>query len=117
VALLLAAIGLYGVLDYSVVQLRRDIGIRLALGAQPNKIVRRVATEVFAMLGLGSVVGLALGIASERYLETLLYEVRATDFTMLAVPVVTILTAAVFAALPPVIRALRIDPAAMLRAE
>jgi ABC-type antimicrobial peptide transport system permease subunit len=117
VALMLAAIGLYGVLDYSVVQLRREIGIRLALGAQADKIVRRVATEVFAMLALGSVVGLTLGIASERYLETLLYEVKATDFTMLVVPVVTILTAAVFAALPPVIRALRIDPAAMLRAE
>jgi ABC-type antimicrobial peptide transport system permease subunit len=117
VALLLAAIGLYGVLDYSVVQLRREIGIRLALGAQADKIVRRVATEVFAMLALGSAVGLALGVASEWYLATLLYEVKATDLPMLAVPVITILTAALFAALPPIVRALRIDPAAMLRAE
>lgn len=117
VALLLAAVGLYGVLDYAVVQLRREIGIRLALGAPADNIIWRVAAEVFAMLALGSAAGLIIGLASERYLEALLYEVRATDLTMLAVPVLTILTAAVFAALPPLIRALRIDPAAMLRAE
>lgn len=117
VALLLAAVGLYGVLDYAVVQLRREIGIRLALGAQADNIIWRVAAEVFAMLALGSAAGLIIGLASERYLEALLYEVRATDLTMLAVPVLAVLTAAVFAALPPLIRALRIDPAAMLRAE
>ncbi|MCW5964742.1 MAG: FtsX-like permease family protein, partial [Bryobacterales bacterium] len=117
VALLLAGVGLYGVLDYSVVQLRRDIGIRLALGAQPDKIVRRVATEVFSMLLLGSVIGLMMGIGSERYLETLLYQVKPTDLAMLILPIGTILGAALLAAVPPLIRALRIDPAAMLRSE
>lgn len=117
VALLLAGVGLYGVLDYSVVQLRRDIGIRLALGAQADRIVRRVTAEVFSMLILGSAIGLTLGMASERYLETLLFQVKTTDITVLAFPVVTILSAAVFAAVPPVIRALSIDPAAMLRAD
>lgn len=117
VALLLAGVGLYGVLDYSVVQLRRDIGIRLALGAQAGKIVRRVATEVFSMLLLGSVIGLMMGIASERYLETLLYQVKPTDLAMLMLPMGTILGAALLAAVPPVIRALRINPATMLRSE
>ncbi len=117
VALLLAGVGLYGVLDYSVVQRRREIGIRMALGAQADAIVRRVAAEVFAMLALGSMIGLAIGIASEQYIETLLYQVKATDFRMLALPAATILAAALLAALPPVLRAVRIDPASMLRAE
>jgi ABC-type antimicrobial peptide transport system permease subunit len=117
VALLLAAVGLYGVLDYSVLQRRREIGIRLALGAPAERIVRRVTAEVLSMLVLGAGAGLALGIASEQYVETLLYQVKVTDFRMLAVPVVTIVLAALLAALPPVIRAVRIDPATMLRAE
>jgi predicted permease len=117
VALLLAGVGLYGVLDYSVVQRRREIGIRLALGAQADQIVRRVTAEVFSMLALGAVAGLALGIASERYIETLLYQVKPTDLPMLALPVVTILTASLLAALPPVFRAVRVDPASMLRTE
>ncbi|MGH9627073.1 MAG: FtsX-like permease family protein, partial [Bryobacteraceae bacterium] len=117
VALLLAGVGLYGVLDYSVVQRRREIGIRLALGAQPGHIVWRVTAEVFSILVLGAMVGLGLGIASERYIGALLYQVKITDFTILAAPLVTVITAAVLASLPPVIRAVRIDPVAMIRAE
>ena len=81
VALLLAGVGLYGVLDYSVAQRRREIGIRLALGAQADEIVRRVTAEVFSMLILGAVVGLGMGIASESYVDALLYQVKTTDFT------------------------------------
>ncbi|MGH9627956.1 MAG: FtsX-like permease family protein, partial [Bryobacteraceae bacterium] len=117
VALLLAGVGLYGVLDCSVVQRRREIGIRLALGAQPGHIVIRLTAEVFFMLVLGATAGLGLGIASERYIGALLYQVTITDFTILAAPVVTVLTAAVMASVPPVIRALRIDPVAMMRTE
>jgi putative ABC transport system permease protein len=117
VALLLAAVGLYGVLDYSVVQRRREIGIRLALGAQAGGIVRRVTAEVFTMLAFGAAAALALGVASERYIKTLLFEVKATDWTMLAVPVVTMAVAALLAALPPVLRAVRTDPTLMLRME
>ena len=117
VALLLAGVGLYGVLDYSVVQRRREIGIRLAIGAQPGDIARRVTTEVFGMVVVGATAGLALGLASTRYLEDLLYQVKATDFGILALPSMTILAAALLAALPAVIRAVRIDPVTMLRAE
>jgi putative ABC transport system permease protein len=117
VALLLAGVGLYGVLDYSVVQRRREIGIRLAIGAQPGGIARIVTLDIFSMVLAGTLAGLALGMASVRYIETLLYQVKPTDLTVLALPSLTILAAALVAALPAVIHAVRIDPVKMLRAE
>jgi len=117
VALLLAGVGLYGVLDYSVLQRRREVAIRMALGAQAGEVARRVTADVFSMVLGGALAGLALGFASVRYIESLLYQVRPNDPRMLAVPAVTILAAALLAALPPVMRATRIDPAQVLRAE
>jgi predicted permease len=117
VALLLAGVGLYGVLDYSVMQRRREIGIRMALGAQSGDIARRVTVEVFSMVVVGAIAGLALGVASVRYIATLLYQVKSGDLGLLALPALAILTAALLAALPAVIHAVRIDPVAMLRAE
>jgi putative ABC transport system permease protein len=117
VALLLAGVGLYGVLDYSVLQRRREIGIRMAIGAQAGAIARSVTVDVFSMVLVGAVAGLALGMGSARYIESLLYEVRATDPGMLALPWLTILAAALLAAVPAVIRAVHIDPVAMLRAD
>jgi len=105
VAVLLAAIGLYGVLDYSVLQRRREIGIRLAIGSQGSGIARLVAGEALAAVVVGSAVGLGLGLASGYYIG------------MLAVPMLAILGSSVVAALAPVLRAIRIDPIAMLRAE
>jgi putative ABC transport system permease protein len=117
VALALAGIGLYGVLDYSVFQRRREIGIRLAVGARAGDIARRVTAEVFSMVVLGAAVGLALGLASARYIGALLYQVKATDLSVLVAPGVAMMAAAVIAAVPPVIRAVRIDPVTMLRAD
>ena len=117
VALLVAGIGLYGVLDYSVLQRRRELGIRIAVGAQPGEIVRRVSGNVFAMVMTGSVIGLFFGMVSVRYVQALLYQVRPTDALMLLSPAVVILLAAGVAALPSIVRALRIDPVATLRAE
>jgi len=117
VALLLAGLGLYGVLDYSVLQRRREIGIRIAIGARSSDIVRRVSAEGFAMVFLGAIAGLAIGMASMRYVESLLYQVRLTDVSMLALPSLTIFTAALLAALPAVVRAARTDPFKMLRTE
>jgi len=117
VALLLAAIGLYGVLDYSVVQRRREIGIRMAIGAQPAGIARLVTGQIFCMVLAGGVAGLALALASVHDVETLLYQVKATETAMLTVPALTILLAALVAALPGVYRAVSIDPAATLREE
>jgi predicted permease len=117
IALLLAGVGLYGVLDYSVLQRRREIGIRIAVGAPAADIARRVTVEVFSMVLVGALAGLLLGTASVRYVETLLYQVKATDPAMLALPLLTIFLAALLAALPAVIRALGIDPVMMLRSE
>ena len=117
VALSLAGVGLYGVLDYSVLQRRREIGIRIALGAQATDIAQRVITDVLAVVLAGSLFGIILGIASVRFIATLLFEVKATDLGVLALPTVTILAVAVLAALPAVVRAVRIDPVTMLRSE
>jgi predicted permease len=117
VALLLACVGLYGVLDYSVLQRRREVAIRIALGAQAAEVARRVTAIVFAMVFAGALAGLALGFGSVRYIESLLYQVRPSDPRMVALPALTILASALLAALPPVISAVRIDPAETLRAE
>jgi predicted permease len=117
VALLLAGVGLYGVLDYSVLQRRREIGIRTALGSSAGAIARLVTGGIFAMVLMGALAGLALGLATVRWIEALLYQVKPTDPAMLALPSLTILAVAVLAALPAVIRAARVDPAQTLRAD
>ncbi|HSY71453.1 MAG TPA: ABC transporter permease [Alloacidobacterium sp.] len=117
VALLLAGVGLYGVLNYSVQQREREIGIRMALGVQVDDVARRVMAGITVAVAIGAVAGLALGLASVRYIESLLYQVKATDAGVLAIPCLTILLAVVIAALPAVLRAMRIDPVAMLRVE
>lgn len=117
VAVLLAGVGLYGVLNYSVLQRRREIGIRMAIGAQAGDIARRVTVDVFFMVLIGALAGVALCLMSVRQIGSLLYQVKATDMAMLLLPSLTILTTALLAALPAVIRAVRIDPAKMLRAD
>jgi putative ABC transport system permease protein len=117
IALLLAGVGLYGVLDYSVLLRRKEIGIRMAIGAQAGGIARLVVVDVLAMVAAGAVAGLVLGLISVRYIETLFYEVKATDAAMLALPSCAILVLALVAALPAMIHAVRIDPVTMLRSE
>jgi predicted permease len=117
VALALAGVGLYGVLDYSVELRRREIGIRIAIGARASNIARNVTLDVFAMVLAGGIAGLALGVGSTRYIATLLFEVKANDWARLALPSGTILAAALLAAVPAVIRAIRVDPVSAMRAE
>ena len=117
VALLLAGVGLYGVLHYSVLQRRREIGIRIAVGAQAGGIARLVIADVFSMVLFGSAAGVGLGMMSVRLIESLFYQVKATDLQMLAIPALAILAGALLAALRPILHAVRIDPSSMLRAE
>ena len=117
VALLLAGVGLYGVLHYSVLQRRREIGIRIAIGARAGSVARLVTLDVFSMVLVGAAAGVGLGMISVRSIESLFYQVKATDLQMLALPALAILAGALLAALRPVIQAVRIDPASMLRAE
>jgi ABC-type antimicrobial peptide transport system permease subunit len=115
VALLLAGIGLYAVLNHSVLQRRREIGIRMAIGSTRAGIVRVVTLDVFLLLVLGGCAGVALGFGAARYVESLFYQVKATDADMLALPACAILVTAIVATLPAVLRALRIDPTEILR--
>ncbi len=117
VAVLLAGVGLFGVLDYSVLQQRREIGIRMAIGATAVDIARRVTVEALAAVLAGAIGGLALGVASTRYMESLLYQVRGSDIGVMALPCAAILAVAFVAILPAVIRAVRINPNTMLRME
>jgi putative ABC transport system permease protein len=117
VALVLAAVGLYGVLYYSVLQRRREIGIRMVVGAPAPSIVRLVTARIFAVVVSGTVAGLGLGMTSARFIESLFYQVEATDLPMLAFPSLALFAVALLAALPAVVRAVRIDPVAMLRVE
>ena len=117
VALLLAAVGLYGVLHYSVMQREREIGVRIALGATAGNIAQIVIARVFAMVLLGAAVGLTLGLASERFVASLLYGVKGTEMSMMTLPALVLLLAVALAAAPAVMRAIRIDPVVMLRSD
>ena len=117
VAMLLAAVGLYGVLDYSVLQQRREIGIRIAVGARHRDIVKAVTLTSLAVVTLGSLIGFAVGIASVRYIDSILFGVRALEPSIVLGPAFLIFAIASMAAAPSVARALRIDPMEMLRAE
>ena len=117
VALLLAGVGLYAVLNYSVLKRRREIGIRMAIGSTRAGIVRLVTVDIFLMIALGACAGIAAGFGAARYVASLLYQVKATDADMLALPACAILVTALIATLPAVVRALRTDPTEILRAE
>jgi predicted permease len=117
IAVLLTGIGLYGVLHHSVLQRRREIGIRRAIGASAGDIARRIIGEAGGTLTASTIAGFVLGIASARYLAALLYDVRATEASVLAGPAVVVLAASALAALPPALHAIRINPIEILRAE
>jgi putative ABC transport system permease protein len=117
VALLLAGIGLYGVLSYSLQQREREFGIRIAVGAGIGDIAWQATSRIFLMVMTGAVIGAALGMASVRSVETLLYGVKGSDPVMLAGPALVLLVIALLSALPVIARASRIDPKMMLRAE
>lgn len=116
-ALVLAAVGLYGVIAYSVTRRTREIGIRLALGAQPRNLRRLVFREGLALFGFGSALGLALAVPLVRLLSSQLFAVQPYDpivaATVLAILLVTTMSASYF----PARRATRIDPMIALRSE
>lgn len=117
VALLLAGVGLYGVLNHSVVQRRREIGIRMAVGAQASNVVRTVTSRMMGAVLAGATIGLIAGLLCAYRLQALLFQVRATDATMLMLPFAAIAAAAVLATIPAVLRAVHIDPLMTLRTE
>jgi len=114
-ALLLAAIGLYGVISYVAAQRTHEVGIRMALGAGSTDIITMVTRQALLLALAGIGIGLLLGLAVSRYLSSLLYGISAIDApTFIAVPVALIIVASA-AGLIPAWRALRTDPVVALR--
>jgi putative ABC transport system permease protein len=117
IALTLAAVGLYGVMAYSVTQRSHELGIRIAVGASPRDILRLVVGQGIRMTLLGAAIGLVVSLAVTRALSSLLFGVSVTDpLTFVAVPVVLAFVA-ILACYLPARRAMRVDPIIALRYE
>ncbi len=117
VALLLVAIGLYGVMASAVRERTRELGVRAALGASPERLRREVLQQAFTVAGAGALVGIAGALATSRLLGSLLFQVSPTDPVALVGACGLLLVVALLAAFIPARRATAIDPAQALRAE
>jgi predicted permease len=114
-ALLLAGLGLYGVMSYTVARRTNEIGIRIALGAEPRRVVRLILRHVAAITLAGLAAGVVAAAATGRFINALLFNLAATDGTMLALTAVALGGAAALAGFLPARRAARIDPMTALR--
>lgn len=116
-ALLLAVIGLYGTMAYSIARRRTEIGIRLALGAARTRVLRDVMVEVAQVLSLGVILGVAGALASTRFVQSFLFGVAPRDPLTFIVSALVLVLAAVVAGLIPARRASRMDPMTALRSD
>jgi putative ABC transport system permease protein len=114
-ALLLAAVGLYGLLSYSVGQRRRELGIRIALGAQAFNIIRLVVEQGVRVGGIGLMIGILSALVLARFLQGALYRVTSTDPLTLVCAAIVLCLAALSACLLPAVRATRVNPIKALR--
>jgi putative ABC transport system permease protein len=117
VALVLAVVGLYGSIAYSVTQRTREIGIRIALGASSTAVTELVVSDGVRLAGVGLVVGLGTAIVATRALSSLLYAVGAGDPATFVAASVVVVVVTLLASYVPARRATRIDPIDALRAE
>ncbi|MGP0071560.1 MAG: ABC transporter permease [Bryobacteraceae bacterium] len=116
-ALVLAALGLYGVVAYSVSQRMTELSIRVALGAQPGGILQLVLFRALGLAGIGLAIGIAVSLAASRVISRFLFGIHATDPVTLGLVCLIVLSVALTASLVPALRAARVDPALALRAE
>jgi putative ABC transport system permease protein len=117
IALLLAAIGIYGVTSFAVSQRTREIGVRMALGAQQRSVLSLVVRQGMIPVLAGLVVGLLAAFAATRVMQNLLFEVQPTDPTTFAAITVLLGAVALAASVIPAWRAARVDPVEALRSE
>ncbi|MGA3187858.1 MAG: FtsX-like permease family protein, partial [Bryobacteraceae bacterium] len=116
-ALLLAAVGLYGVVSYSVAQRNREMGLRMALGAQQGQVLRMVIGEAMKLTIVGAAIGAGVAAFAGRALGSELYGVRPSDPESFAGAAATLLVVALIGAWIPARRAMRVDPVVALREE
>ncbi len=116
-ALIMAAVGLYGVMAYSASQRTREIGIRIALGAQPGDVRKMVIRRGMLLAAIGIVAGLAASLAVTRVMSNLLYGVRSTDLSAFTVVALTLAIISLLASYIPARKATRVDPMTALRYE
>ena len=117
IALLIAAVGLYALITYRVIQQTRDLGIRLALGATPSAVLRKVLHDGMMIVGAGLTVGIGGSLLLTRLLQSLLYETSAQDPVALATVALVLALVGLLASWLPARRAARVDPMVALRAE
>ncbi len=117
IALLIAAVGLYAMITYRVIQQTRDMGIRLALGATPGAVLRKVLRDGMAIVGVGLLAGIALSLLLTRLFQSLLYQTSAQDPAALATVACGLALTGLIACWLPARRAARVDPMIALRAE
>jgi putative ABC transport system permease protein len=117
IALLLSAVGIYGVMAYVVTQRTREIGIRMALGARPGDVLGLMVQRAGALAGIGIAIGVGGALAATRTMESLLYQVRTDDAATYLMTGVGLLVVAVGASYIPARRAARVNPSGALRAE
>ena len=116
-ALVLAAVGIYGVMSYSVAQQTREIGIRIALGAQRGDVLRMTVKEGLKLVGVGLLIGLISAFVLTRVMESLLFGISATDPVTFGIICVVLLIVATLASYIPALRAATVDPMVALRAQ
>lgn len=117
VAMILAAIGIYGVIAYSVAQRTKEIGIRMALGAQKTDVLSLILRQGLVVVGVGLVVGLISSLITTRLMASLLFGIGANDFMTYAIVLTVLGSAALIATYLPARRAMRVDPIDALRSE
>ena len=114
-ALVLGAVGVYGVISHYVVRRSREYGIRIALGEQPLRVIRQVVGRGAALVAFGSAIGIAMAIGTSRLLTSLLYGVQPTDPIAMAGAIAVLIAIGMLAAFVPARRASLVDPAVVLR--
>jgi len=114
---ILAAIGLYGVVSHAVAQQRREIGIRMALGAQSNDVLSLIVGHVMLTIAGGLLLGIAAAAGAMRVTASLLFEVSALDPSAFVIAAAAMTVVGFVAALIPASRAIRVDPTTALRSE